>query len=219
MLTSIDNLEQEVAELQSQLRSSIPSLVLLTEIPEQLAQLAAECTALNAASVAATVEARSQAEQLAAGRTALEDRVTQWKQAAEAREIAQKAEIAAASANLEDRITQWQQEAGERHSAHVTQMVEQWNTFRSAAEAEQNQVMRIAMTTRQELTDRIAAQEKLVASLDERLAKMNDSLANLVTDLRDTRREQRWLALLVAVIALVALAVSAGAVWAVFFSA
>ncbi len=243
-LTSIDNLEQEVTELQAQLRDSIPALALLNEIPGQFAQLAAECTALNAASTAATAEARLQAEQLAAGHASLEKQVTQWLEANKARESVRDTEMATKSAAMEKSFAEWLQEAGVREdamreqiaeesaslekrftqwrqeaSAAEAQLLDQWNTFRSAAEAEQNQVMRIAMTTRQELTDRIVAQEKLVASLDERLARMNDSLANMVGDLRDARREQRRLALLLAIMALAALATGAAASWAVFFPA
>lgn len=212
-LTSIDNLEQEMADLQAHLRAGIPALALLNDIPAQFADLAAECTALNAASAGATAEAKAQTEQLAAGRAALEGQFTQWLQAADARESAHAAERAAARASLEERFTQLLQEAG----AHEAQLQEQWSSFRSAAESEQNQVMRIALTTRQELTDRVEAQEKLVASLDERLATMNNSLANMVKDLDDARRSQGQLARLLALVTLAALGLSAAAAWFAFF--
>lgn len=195
-LTSLDTLEQEVAALQAQLRDSIPVLALLNDIPGRFATLAAESAALNAASAAATAAAESQAEQLAAGRSALEERFRQWVQETAARE------------------TQWREAA----DAHAAQLVEQWNSFRSAAEIEQNQVLRIAMTTRQELTDRVAAQEKLVASLDKRLEKMNGALTNMVSDLQAARRNQKHLSVLLTVVALVALALSAAAAWAAFLA-
>lgn len=212
-LTSIDNLEQEVAELQAQLRDGISSLALLNPIPSQFAALAAECAALNAASAAATSSAQSEAEHLAAARVALEQRCAQWLQEAGAQASAQAAQLAAERTDLEERVTHWQQEAGAREA----RLLEQWNTFRSAAETEQNQVMRIAMTTRQELIDRVAAQEKLVASLDERLEKMNVSLANMVSDLQDARREQKRLAVLLTVVAVLALGLSVAASWVTFF--
>jgi chromosome segregation ATPase len=195
-LTSIDNLEQEVAELQAQLRDSIPVLAQLKDIPGQLATLAAESTALNAAAAAVTSDAAAQAAQLAAGRAALEERFAQWLQEAAGREA------------------QWQATA----DARAAQLAEQWESFRSAAETEQNQVMRIAMTTRQELTDRAAVQEKLVASLDERLEKMNGALANMVSDLQVARRDQKRLGALLTVVALAALALSAAAAWAAFLA-
>lgn len=241
-LTSIDNLEQEVAELQAQLRDSISSLALLDPIPRQFTALAAECAALNAASVAATSNAQAEAGHLAAARVALEQRIAQWIQEADARDNAretfmqeklaafeerltqwlqeagahsdaQAAKMAAERASLEERVTHWQEEAGAREA----QLLEQWNTFRSAAETEQNQVMRIAMTTRQELIDRATAQEKLIASLDERMEKMNASLTNMVSDLQAARREQKRLAVLLTAVAVLALGLSVAASWVTFF--
>lgn len=208
-LTSIDTLEEELTALQADLRGSLALLAQLNHIPEQFANLAAETAAINAASATATAAAEEQAHELAAARVALEERFAHWLQEAGARE----AQLAAGHAALEDRFTQWLQETGARE----TQLAEQWNAFRTAAETEQNQVMRIAMTTRQELIDRAGAQEQLVSALNERMEKMNTSLTNMVEDLQDARREQKRLAILVTFVSLLALGLSAAASYVVFF--
>ena len=67
-LTSIDNLEQELADLQEQLQASLPLLSTLNDIPKQFTDLAERCRAMSAAAAAAQV----QADLLAATRKAQE---------------------------------------------------------------------------------------------------------------------------------------------------
>ena len=77
--------------------------------------------------------------------------------------------------------------------------------------------MSIAVTTREELTERAAQQDKLVASLDERMEKMNQALANIAADLQDTRHRQRIVTVLLTAIVLLTLGLSAAAAWFAFF--
>lgn len=116
------------------------------------------------------------------------------------------------------RSTQEQQFADMLKETHSTEAhrTREWETFRTKAEAEQKQVLRAAVMTRQELGDRLAQQEALVASLNERLGRMNQSLANMVSDLQDTRRHQKRLAILLTIAALLALGLSAVAFWYAF---
>lgn len=179
-LTSIDNLEQELADLQEQLQASLPLLSTLNDIPKQFTDLAERCMAMSATAEAAQI----QADLLAATRKAQEQ---------------QFAEIVAESSVREKAL-------GDR-----------WETFRTAIEGEQRQIMTIAVTTREELTERAGQQDKLVASLDERMEKMNQALANIAADLQDTRHRQSIVTVLLTAIVLLTLALSAAAAWFAFF--
>ena len=178
-LTSIDNLEQELAELQEQLQASLPLLSTLNEIPKQFTDLAERCSTMRAAAAAAQV----QADLLAATRTAQEQ---------------QFAEIVA--------------ESSEREKV----LGDQWQTFRTAVEEELRQTMGVAVTTRKELTERTALQDKLLASLDERMERMNQALANMAADLQDSRHKQKIVTVLLTAIALLTLGLSAAAAWFAF---
>ena len=94
---------------------------------------------------------------------------------------------------------------------------DRWETFRTAIEGERRQIMAIAVTTREELTERGVLQDKLVSSLDERMEKMNHALANIAADLQDTRHRQTIVTVLLTAIVLLTLALSAAAAWFAFF--
>ena len=179
-LTSIDNLEQELADLQAQLQASLPLLSTLNDIPKQFTDLAERCRAMSTTAAAAQV----QADLLAATRKAQEQ---------------QFAEIVAESTVREKAL-------GDR-----------WETFRTALEGEQRQIMAIAVTTREELMERAAQLDTLVASLDERMEKMNQALANIAADLQDTRHRQTIVTVLLTAIVLLTLVLSAAAAWFAFF--
>jgi DNA repair exonuclease SbcCD ATPase subunit len=215
-LTDIDHVEQELAELQAELAKSLPLLAKLNEIPRQFAGLAAECAVMEQA-----ITAAEQAN----------DAFTATRQAQEARFAALAAEqadhrqqlAAAWAAFRTDAIGRQELQAKAwddfcvEDTAHRKQRAEEWQAFRTAIEAEQNTVMRLAMTTRQELTDRVAAQEALVKSLNERLAALNEALANMGDDLQATRRRQKTTALLLSGLVLLSAGLSAAVAWTVFF--
>jgi DNA repair exonuclease SbcCD ATPase subunit len=179
-LTSIDNLEQELAELQEQLQASIPLLSTLNDIPKQFTDLAERCRAMSTAAAAAQV----QADLLAATRKAQEQQI---------------AEIVA--------------ESSEREKA----LGDQWQAFRTGVEDEQHHIMSVLVTTREESTERAALQDKLVASLDERMEKMNQALANMAADLQEARHKQKVVTMLLTAIMLLTLGLSAAAAWFAFF--
>ena len=178
-LTSIDNLEQELAELQEQLQASLPLLSTLNDIPKQFTDLAERCRAMSATAAAAQV----QADLLAATRKTHEQ---------------QFAEIVA--------------ESSEREKA----LGDQWQTFRTVMEDEQRHVMSIAVTTRDELTESAALQDKVVASLDERMEKMNQALTNMAADLQEAQHKQKIVTVLLTAIVLLTLGLGAAAAWFVF---
>ena len=180
-LTSIDNLEQELAELQEQLQASLPLLSTLNDIPKQFTDLAERCRAMSAAAAAAQV----QADLLAATRKAQEQ---------------QFAEIVA--------------ESSEREKA----LGDQWQAFRTVVEDEQRHVMSISSDHTRRI-DRSAqrCRTKLVASLDERMEKMNQALTNMAADLQETRHRQKIVTVLLTAIVLLTLGLSAAAAWFAFF--
>ncbi len=179
-LTSIDNLEQELAELQEQLQASLPLLSTLNDIPKQFTDLAERCRTMSAAAAAAQV----QADLLAVTRKAQEQ---------------QFAEI----------VT----ESSEREKA----LGDQWQAFHTGVEDEQRHIMSVVVATREELTERAALQDKMVASLDERMEKMNQALANMAADLQEARHKQKLVTLLLTAIILLTLGLSAAAAWFAFF--
>jgi hypothetical protein len=98
-----------------------------------------------------------------------------------------------------------------------TRLGEEWQQFRTKAESEQNQVLRVAMTTQQEVIDRAAAQDRMLASLDERMEKMNQALAAMMADLQDSRRRQKITSSFLVAIVLLTVGLSAFSAWHVFF--
>jgi hypothetical protein len=215
-IINIDSLEQELADLQAQLQTSLPLLARLNEIPLQFADLGAKGAAMDEAAKTA----QAAADAFTATRQAQEERFETLAeaQAAQHRALANDWEVFSKEQAEQHQLRseEWQvfrTEDVERH--HM--LTAEWQAFRTAAETEQNTVMRLAMTTRQELLDRTTAQEALVKSLDERLATMNQALANVAADLHTTRRRQNATAILLSVLVLLSVGLSAAAGWYVFF--
>lgn len=179
-LTSIDNLEQELAELQEKLQASLPLLSTLNDIPKQFTDLAERCRTMSAAAAAAQV----QADLLAVTRKAQEQ---------------QFAAMVAESSEQEKALS------------------DQWQAFRTAVEDDQRHIRGITVTTRDELIERAALQDKLVASLDDRLERMNQALANMAADLQETRHRQKIVTVLLTAIVLLTVGLSAAAAWFAFF--